>query len=218
MLNRDPDRFILRDSRVYDRDDPDTSLSLREIAETAYSMNNLGMPQGEEHGLEATDYYDPPMVTMANGTHVVQVAIDPEDGRVQIERYAVVHDCGRVINPKIVAGQVHGATAQGIGEALMEEIVYDREGQHLNANLLDYLLPTAMDMPDLEMSHIETPSIDTVGGIKGAAEGGLTGAVPALANAVCDALSGLGVNITRVPLRPSYILEQINKARGGAVE
>ncbi len=218
MLNRDPDRFILRDSRVHDRDDPDTSLSLREIAETAYSMNNLGMPQGEEHGLEATDYYDPPMVTMANGTHVVQVAIDPEDGRVQIERYAVVHDCGRVINPKIVEGQVHGATAQGIGEALMEEIVYDREGQHLNANLLDYLLPTAMDMPDLEMSHIETPSIDTVGGIKGAAEGGLTGAVPALANAVCDALSGLGVNITRVPLRPSYILEQINKARGGAVE
>ena len=181
-------------------------------------MNNLGMPQGEEHGLEATDYYDPPMVTMANGTHVVQVAIDPEDGRVQIERYAVVHDCGRVINPKIVEGQVHGATAQGIGEALMEEIVYDSEGQHLNANLLDYLLPTAMDMPDLEMSHIETPSIDTVGGIKGAAEGGLTGALPAVANAVCDALSGLGVNITRVPLRPSYILEQINKARGGAVE
>lgn len=214
MLNRDPDRFILRDSRVHDRDDPDTSLSLREIAATAYSMNNLGMPQGDEHGLEATDYYDPPMVTMANGTHVVQVAIDPEDGRVQIERYAVVHDCGRVINPKIVEGQVHGATAQGIGEALMEEIVYDSEGQHLNANLLDYLLPTAMDMPDLEMSHIETPSIDTVGGIKGAAEGGLTGAVPALANAVCDALSGLGVNITRVPLRPSYILEQINKARG----
>jgi carbon-monoxide dehydrogenase large subunit len=174
------------------------------------------MPQGEEHGLEATDYYDPPMVTMANGTHVVQVAIDPEDGRVEIERYAVVHDCGRVINPKIVAGQVHGATAQGIGEALMEEIVYDDEGQHLNANLLDYLLPTAMDIPDLDLSHIETPSIDTVAGIKGAAEGGLTGAVPALANAVNDALSGLGVNITRVPLRPSYILDLIRTAQRDA--
>jgi carbon-monoxide dehydrogenase large subunit len=216
MLNRDPDRFVLRDGRVHDRDDPDTSLSLREVAETAYSMNNLGMPQGEEHGLEATDYYDPPMVTMANGTHVVQVAIDPEDGRVEIERYAVVHDCGRVINPKIVAGQVHGATAQGIGEALMEEIVYDDEGQHLNANLLDYLLPTAMDIPDLDLSHIETPSIDTVAGIKGAAEGGLTGAVPALANAVNDALSGLGVNITRVPLRPSYILDLIRTAQRDA--
>lgn len=212
MLNIDPDRLVLKDSRIHDRDNPDTSLSLREVAETAYSMNNLGMPQGEEHGLEATDYYDPPMVTMANGTHVVQVAIDPEDGRVEIERYAVVHDCGRVINPLIVAGQVHGATAQGIGEALMEEIHYDEEGQLLNANLLDYLLPTAMDMPDLEMSHIETPSIDTVAGIKGAAEGGVTGAVPALANAVADALSGLGVNITRVPLRPSYILDQIRNA------
>lgn len=218
MLNIDPDRLVLKDSRIHDRDNPDTSLSLREVAETAYSMNNLGMPQGEEHGLEATDYYDPPMVTMANGTHVVQVAIDPEDGRVEIERYAVVHDCGRVINPLIVAGQVHGATAQGIGEALMEEIHYDEEGQLLNANLLDYLLPTAMDMPDLEMSHIETPSIDTVAGIKGAAEGGVTGAVPALANAVADALSGLGVNITRVPLRPSYILDQIRNASGKAAE
>lgn len=218
MLNIDPDRLVLKDSRIHDRDNPDTSLSLREVAETAYSMNNLGMPQGEEHGLEATDYYDPPMVTMANGTHVVQVAVDPEDGRVEIERYAVVHDCGRVINPLIVAGQVHGATAQGIGEALMEEIHYDEEGQLLNANLLDYLLPTAMDMPDLEMSHIETPSIDTVAGIKGAAEGGVTGAVPALANAVADALSGLGVNITRVPLRPSYILDQIRNASGKAAE
>ncbi len=98
-------------------------------------------------------------------------------------------------------------------QALMEEMVYDDEGQHLNANLLEYLLPTAMDMPDLELSHIETPSIDTVAGIKGAAEGGLTGAVPAIANAVGDALAGLGVNITRVPLRPSYIFGLIREAR-----
>ena len=212
MLDADPERLVLKDGRVADPEDAGRSLSLREVAETAYSMNNLGLPQGEEHGLEATDYYDPPMVTMANGTHVVQVAVDPEDGRVEIERYAVVHDCGRVINPRIVEGQVHGATVQGIGEALMEEIVYDADGQHLNANLLDYLMPTAMDVPELELDHIETPSIDTVGGIKGAAEGGLTGAVPAIANAVGDALSGLGVNITRVPLRPSSVFEQIRRA------
>ncbi|MCC7282543.1 MAG: xanthine dehydrogenase family protein molybdopterin-binding subunit [Acetobacteraceae bacterium] len=216
MLNREANRLVLKDGRVQDRDDPSIGVSMREVAETAYSMNNLGMPQGEEHGLEATDYYDPPMVTMANGTHVVQVAVDAEDGRVEIERYAVVHDCGTVINPKIVAGQVHGATVQGIGEALMEELVYDETGQLLNASLLDYLLPTSMDAPELELAHIETPSIDSVGGIKGAAEGGLTGAVPALANAVCDALAGLGVNIAQVPLRPSFILEQIRKARGGS--
>lgn len=214
MLGLAPDRLVMRDGRVFDRDDPARGLSLREVAETAYSMNNLGLPQGEEHGLEATDYYDPPMVTMANGTHVVQVAVDPGDGRIEIERYAVVHDCGRVINPLIVAGQVHGATAQGIGEALMEEIVYDDGGQHLNANLLDYLVPTAMDVPDLDLSHIETPSIDTVGGIKGAAEGGVTGALPAIANAVADALSGLGVNIARVPLRPAFVLAQIRAAQG----
>ncbi len=212
MLDTDPDGLVLRDGRVFDPQDPQRGLSLREVAETAYSMNNAGLPQGEEHGLEATDYYDPPMVTLANGTHVVQVAVDPEDGRVEIERYAVVHDCGRVINPKIVEGQVHGATVQGIGEALMEEIVYDDEGQLLNANLLDYLIPTAMDVPELELSHIETPSIDTVGGIKGAAEGGVTGAVPAIANAVADALSGLGVDIREVPLRPSHIHGLIRRA------
>jgi carbon-monoxide dehydrogenase large subunit len=215
MLDLDPERLVLKDGRVCDKEDPAIGLSLREVAETAYSMNNLAMPQGEEHGLEATDYYDPPMVTMANGTHVAQVAIDPEDGRIEVERYAVVHDCGRVINPMIVAGQVHGATAQGIGEALMEEIVYDEAGQHLNANLLDYLLPTAMDVPDIDLDHIETPSIDSVGGIKGAAEGGVTGAVPALANAVSDALSGLGIDIAQVPLRPAFILERIRLARAG---
>lgn len=201
---------------MFDPEDAERSLSMREVAETAYSMSNLGLPQGEEHGLEATDYLRPADGDDGqNGTHVgvVQVAVDPETGKVEIERHAVVHDCGRVINPKIVEGQVHGATAQGIGEALMEEMAHDDEGQHLNANLLEYLLPTAMDIPDLELSHIETPSIDTVAGIKGAAEGGLTGAVPAIANAVGDALAGLGVNITRVPLRPSYIFGLIREAR-----
>ena len=214
MLRVDCDRVVVGGGRSRDRDDASVGVSMREVAQTAYSMNNLGMPQGEEHGLEATDYYDPPMVTMANGMHVVQVAVDPEDGRVEIERHVLVHDCGRIINPKIVTGQVHGATAQGIGEALMEEIVYDEAGQHLNANLLDYLMPTSMDVPDLEIAHIQTPSIDTVGGIKGAAEAGVTGAVPAITNAVADALVGIGVNITRIPLRPSFIWQQIRDARG----
>jgi carbon-monoxide dehydrogenase large subunit len=218
MLNVDAERLVLKDGRVQAADAPEIGLSMKEVAETAYSMNNLPIPQGEEHGLEATDYYDPPLVTLANGAHVVQVAVDPEDGRVEIERYAVVHDCGTVINPMIVEGQVQGATAQGIGEALMEEIVYDADGQHLNANLLDYLLPTALDVPDLDMDYIETPSIDTVGGIKGVAEGGVTGAVPAIANAVADALVGLGANINSVPLRPSLVLAKIHEARGDPLE
>jgi len=209
----DPGDIVLAGGRAHFSGATQMSLSFKEIAETAYSMNNLALPEGMEHGLEATDYYDPPLVTLANGAHVVQVAVDPDDGRVQIERYVVVHDSGRIINPVIVAGQVHGATAQGIGEALMEEIVHDEEGQHLNASLLDYLLPTVLDMPDLDLDHIESPSIDVVGGFKGIGESGVTGAVPAIANAVADALAGLEVNINRIPLRPGTILEKIEQAR-----
>ena len=189
-------------------------VSFRDIAETAYSMNAQTLPEGEDYGLEANDFYDPPLATMANAVHIAEVAVDPRDGRVQVERYVVVHDCGRVINPMIVNGQIHGGTAQGLGEALMEELVYDDEGQLLNANLLDYLLPTALDLPDFEIDHIESPTIDAVGGFKGVGEGGVIGAVPALANAVADALAGLGANVNRVPLRPAEVHRLIREAKG----
>ncbi len=125
----------------------------------------------------------------------------------------MVHDCGRIINPTIVAGQIHGGTTQGLGEALMEELIYDGEGQLLNANLLDYLLPTALDVPDYQLGHIESPSIDAVGGFKGVGEGGVIGAVPAITNAVADALAGIGANVNRVPLRPSYVAALIRESR-----
>ena len=191
---------------------PDMAVSFQDIAKTAYSMNNRGLPAGEEFGIEANDYYDPPLATMANAVHIATVAVDAEDGRVTIERYVVVHDCGQIINPIIVNGQIQGGTAQGIGEALMEELVYDAEGQLMNANLLDYLLPTALDVPDFEIDHIESPSIDTVGGFKGVGEGGVIGAVPAITNAVADALSGISVNINRIPLRPSDLSRLIREA------
>ena len=193
---------------------PGMAVSFQDIAKTAYSMNNRGLPAGEEFGIEANDYYDPPLATMANAVHIATVAVDAEDGRVTIERYVVVHDCGRIINPIIVNGQIQGGTAQGIGEALMEELIYDAQGQLMNANLLDYLLPTALDVPDYEIDHIESPSIDTVGGFKGVGEGGVIGAVPAIANAVADALSGISVNINRIPLRPSDLSRLIREAAG----
>ena len=211
MLEADARDIRLNAGRAEVSGVPDLSLSFAEVAETAYSMNNLVLPEGEDYGLEASDFYDPPLVTMANAVHVAQVAVDRDDGRIEIERYVIVHDCGRIINPTIVNGQIHGGTAQGIGEALMEELVYDPDGQLLNANLLDYLLPTCLDMPELEIDHIESPTIDTEGGFKGVGEGGVIGAVPSIANAVADALAGLGANINRVPLRPSYILEQIHR-------
>ena len=124
----------------------------------------------------------------------------------------VVHDCGRVINPMIVEGQIHGGMVQGLGEVLMEEIVYDAHGQHLNANLLDYLLPTALDVPAIEVDHIESPTVDALGGFKGVGEGGVIGAVPSIANAVADALAALNVNVNRIPLRPDYVLGLIRAA------
>lgn len=192
---------------------PEHGLTFQQVAETAYAMNTSALPEGESFGLEDSDFYDPPLVTMANAAHIAQVAVDATDGRITIERYVVVHDCGRLINPTIVNGQIEGGAAQGIGEALMEEMVFDDQGQFQNATLLDYLLPTSEDVPNFEIEHIESPSIDNVGGFKGVGEGGLIGAVPSVLNAVADALSGIGVNINRKPLRPSLILKLMRDAR-----
>jgi len=218
MLETAVEDIVIERGRAFVAGVPRHGLSFTEVAETAYAMNTVALPDGEEFGLEATDFYDPPLVTMANAVHIAQVAVNAEDGRVEIERYVVVHDCGRLINPTIVNGQIEGGVAQGIGEALMEEFVYDEDGQLLNASLLEYLLPTAEDVPNYEIGHIESPSIDTVGGFKGVGEGGLIGAVPAVVNAVADALSGLGVNINQKPLRPSLLVRLMREAKSaGAV-
>lgn len=204
LLETDAADIELRHGRASVKGVEKLGVSFEEIALCAHAMGKP-LPDGEEYGLEATDLYDPPMVTIANAVHIAEVSVDALDATVNIERYVVVHDCGRVINPMIVNGQIHGGTVQGIGEALMEEFVYNDEGQLLNANLLDYLLPTSMDVPSFEIEHIETPTIDAIGGFKGVGEGGVIGAVPAITNAVADALSGLGANVNRVPMRPSYL-------------
>ncbi len=213
VLETASEDIVIEAGRAHVAGVPEHGLSFLEIAETAYSMNNHTLPDGDGYGLEETDFYDPPLVTMANATHIVEVAVDADDGRVRIENYAVVHDCGRLINPMIVDGQIHGGAAQGIGEALMEEFVYDGEGQLQNASLLDYLLPTSEDVPMFKVEHIESPSIDTVGGFKGVGEGGLIGAVPAVLNAVGDALAGLDININVKPLRPTLLGNLIREAR-----
>lgn len=214
LLEADPADIQLRRGRASIKGVEQVGLSFEEIARCAHAMGKP-LPPGEDYGLAATDVYDPPMVTIANAVHIAEVSVDARDATVNIERYIVVHDCGRVINPMIVDGQIHGGTVQGIGEALMEEFSYDAEGQLLNANLLDYLLPTAMDVPDFTIEHIETPTIDAVGGFKGVGEGGVIGAVPAIVNGVADALSELKVNINRIPLKPSYLHGLMSAARAG---
>jgi carbon-monoxide dehydrogenase large subunit len=146
--------------------------------------------------------WDPPAVAYPYATHACVVEVDPETGGVTILRYVIADDCGRVINPLVVEGQVHGATAQGIAEALLEGVLYDADGQPQNASLMDFLVPTAAELPQFRLEHSETPSPVTVNGVKGVGEGGTIGAAGAVANAVCDAV---GVQLNEIPIRPEVV-------------
>src|SRR5437016_3500912 len=169
--------------------------------------------EGLEPGLEATHAFDPPPLTFSSGTHVCQVEIDPETGGLTIPRYTIVEDCGRMLNPRIVEAQLHGATAQGLGGALLEEIVYDADGQNHSATLLDYAIPTAALMPSFEIEHLERLDPNTPLGMKGTAEGGVMGASAAISNAVADALAPLGIAAGRQPFTARRLAEALRAAR-----
>jgi CO/xanthine dehydrogenase Mo-binding subunit len=156
----------------------------------------------EEPGLEAVDYYSPVRSTFAAGVHAAIVETDPETAEIRILRYAVVHDCGTLVNPMIVEGQIHGGVAQGIGGALYERLVYDEAGQLLNASFLDFLMPYASEVPVIETGHLETPSPLNPLGIKGAGEAGVIPAMAVFAAAIEDAE---GIEITRMPISPSEL-------------
>ncbi len=210
-LGAGPEQIVLRDGLAVVAGDENRGVPIRRLAELAYSLSAERLPQGEEYGLEAVDYYDPPGASYANAAHIACVSVDEASGLVRVERYVVVHDCGRMINPMIVDGQVQGGIAQGLGEALMEAVHYDERGQPLTTTLLDYTIPTSLDVPDIIVDHVETPSTTTEGGIKGAGEGGVIGAVPAIARAVADALQHFRPRIVSLPLTPSVVLALMQK-------
>ncbi len=198
----------LAEGRVHVRGAPTSSLTVTQLAQKAY-LAPMELPPGMEPGLEATHAFDPPALTFSSGTHVCQVEIDPETGRVTIPRYTIVEDCGRMLNPRIVEGQLHGATAQGLGGALLEEVVYDRDGQNLSATFLDYAMPTAALMPSFEVEHLERPDPGTPLGMKGMAEGGTLGASAAISNAVADALAPRGADAGRQPFTARRLAEAL---------
>src|SRR5439155_5854179 len=169
-------------------------------------------PAGLVPGLESTHYYHPTGNTYANGVHIAIVEVDPATGLVSVLRYVVVHDCGTVINPMVVDGQVHGGVAQGLGNALYEDMIYDSNGQALTTSYLDYLLPTAWEVPLISVGHVETPSPLNPEGIKGAGEGGTMPVPAAVTNAVDDALAPLGVVVGQVPLQPTRLQALISQA------
>jgi carbon-monoxide dehydrogenase large subunit len=179
------------------------SVSFGEIAAAAYRAMKL--PPNTQPGLVATHFWEPPNFTFPFGAHVVVTDVDPETGEISIRRYVAVDDCGKIINPLIVAGQVHGGVAQGLGQALWEQAVYDDNGQLLTGELTDYALPRAHMMPWIESSHTETPSPVNPLGVKGVGEAGTIGCSPAVVNSVVDALSHLGVRHIDMPLTPEKI-------------
>jgi aerobic carbon-monoxide dehydrogenase large subunit len=164
--------------------------------------------------LDETAYYDPPNCTFPFGTHVCVVEVDPETGHVEIKRYVAIDDVGKVINPMIVEGQVHGGIAQGVAQALWEGAVYDDNGQLLSGTLMDYAIPRADSFPHFELARTETPSPVNPMGVKGAGETGTIAATPAVVNAVLDALAPLGVTELDMPFTPYRVWSAIQHAHG----
>ncbi|MGR6916395.1 aerobic carbon-monoxide dehydrogenase large subunit [[Actinomadura] parvosata] len=171
---------------------------------TAAAPDRPPVAEGEEPGLEGRDYYSPIRSTFAAGMHAAIVETDPDTAEIKVLRYAVVHDCGRLINPMIVEGQIHGGVAQGIGGALYERMVYDQHGQLVNASFMDFLMPYATEIPRVETGHLETPSPLNPLGIKGAGEAGVIPVSAVIASAVEDAE---GIEINRMPISPSELFE-----------
>lgn len=193
---------------------PETALKLGALAVSANPLRGAVKP-GTEPGLEATSYFGPESGTTANGVHAMIIEIDPDTMLVEIKRYVVVHDCGRVINPLILDGQIHGGVAQGIGNAFYEQLVFDDQGQLLNASFMDFLLPTSLDVPSIEIGHHETPSPLNPLGIKGAGEAGAIPTAPCFAQAVENALADYGVEILDIPLSPNRLFELVHGVGAG---
>jgi len=205
VLEAAAEDVILRRGRAEIAGSPGASVSLASLGQLAY-FDSDRLPEGLDAGLEASATYDPPG-TFSNATHGVVVRVDAGTGGVQILRYVVVEDCGVVINPLVVDGQVRGGVAQGIGAALLEGHHYDPAGQLLTGNLMDYLAPTAAEVPVVEIRHLETPSCHSETGAKGMGEGGTIGAPAAVLNALNDALRGAGVSLDDLPVHPERLVD-----------
>ena len=202
---------VFDQGQFYVKGSPDKRKALGEIA---FASFGAGLPEGMEHGLEAVAYYDPSNFVWPFGTHIAVVEVDSETGAVDLKRYIAVDDCGNIINPMIVDGQLHGGIAQGIAQALFEEVVYDEEsGQMKTGTLTDYLVPTANEFPEFELGRTITPSPTNELGVKGIGEAGTIASSAAVINAICDALSPLGIKHVDMPASPDRLWKQMKEAR-----
>ncbi|MCJ9728644.1 xanthine dehydrogenase family protein molybdopterin-binding subunit [Bradyrhizobium sp. PRIMUS42] len=207
LMEQSEDDLDMHDGIVTSRASNRT-MSLKDVASAVYKQMGR-IPLDKREDLVASETYDPYLGTACSSTHLTMVEVDPETYGVRILRYVVAEDCGRIINPLIVDGQVHGAVAQGIGAALLEEIVHDDQGQVLTASLADYLVPVATNVPDIGIVHVEADLPNNIGGFRGMGEGGTIGAPAAVANAVDDALAHLGISVQTLPVTPERIFQML---------
>ncbi|MDQ6782715.1 MAG: xanthine dehydrogenase family protein molybdopterin-binding subunit [Actinomycetota bacterium] len=199
---------------------PDRKMAIAEVAFAAFTAHNL--PEGMEPNLEGISHWDPPNFTFPFGTHICIVEVDTETGSVNVDKYVAVDDCGNQVNPLIVEGQLHGGIVQGAAQALLEEAIYDDDGNLLTATLMDYMVPSATEFPSFVLDHTVTPSPVNPMGVKGVGEAGTIGAAPAVMNAIIDALRPLGITNMEMPASPNRVWSAINaaaatsSAKGGA--
>ncbi len=203
LTESNPQDIVLEDGKYCVRGAPESGLTLADIAQVAHV--GVDLPAETEPGLAESHFFEPPNFTYPFGTHIAVVEVDAETGDVALQRYIAVDDCGNIINPLIVEGQVHGGIAQGVGQALYEEAIYDESGQMLTGSFMDYALPKANNFPRFELDNTVTPSPVNPMGVKGVGEAGTIGSTPAIANAVIDALKPFGVRHIDLPLRPEKI-------------
>jgi carbon-monoxide dehydrogenase large subunit len=199
------------DGRFFVKGSPDKAKTIQEVALMAHVAWN--MPKDVEAGLEASMFYDPPNFTYPYGSHLAVVEVDPETGQLDLQRYVALDDCGPQINPIIVEGQVSGGVVQGVGQALWEEAIYDASGQLVTGSMLDYALPRADRLPDIEVISTVTPSPHHPLGLKGIGEAGTIASTAAVYNAVMDAVAPFGVETLQMPMTPERVWRAIRQAR-----
>ncbi|MBP1154470.1 MULTISPECIES: xanthine dehydrogenase family protein molybdopterin-binding subunit [unclassified Paenibacillus] len=223
VLQADPMDLDIVEGMIQVKNDPDRNVSLQKIAMISVDPSRSTqrhLPEGShlpddfQPGLEESFYYYPSALTFANGTHAAIVEVDPSTAAIKVHRYIVVDDCGKVLNPMIVKGQVIGGVAQGLGNAIYEEMIHDNNGQVLTATYMDYMIPTSMEVPDIQLGHMESPDPNNPEGVKGCGEGGVV-PVPAVINsAIDDALSSFGIYTTETPVSPFKLWKLLKKTKG----
>ena len=211
ILGEDPQKLVFEERTIRSKAGAKKSIAFGEAVGAAYVAKTL--PPGVEPGLDATTFYEPSNFTFPFGAHICVAEVDPETGDARIVKYVAVDDCGNVINPLLVEGQVHGGIVQSVGQALLEEAVYDEQGQLVTGELMDYAIPRAWDIPRMETARTVTPSPVNPLGLKGVGEAGTIAATPAVVNAVVDALRPFGIRHVDMPLKRERIWQMIRKAR-----